>query len=343
MGRAMIIIVLGLLVSTGYTFMGMSDQRSLLTQQSVNSTTKAMAQNLSHTGVQFAINNYNQDNSWRGPETLTLEEGQVQISLKEVSTDVIEITSDAQMDNATTQHQITATFDASEQEELVPLFNSSLGIATNNFDFNLGGSANINGNDQTGQCEDKAGVSVIDQDSKEEVGTNSRIDGNPNDEAAIDQELDFQAHADLIKQLEDKAETKRLSGNYKGDMGTKDNPGTFFIEDDTKLSGGISEGYGIMVIRQDAQLDYEGDLDIRGNFTFNGLVIFENAYSMDAKGTPTINGSVVIGSTNDQHITVDISGNVQLQYDCTAHQYADMAAKKSLTADRIYKQLSIYE
>jgi len=345
MGRAMLIIVTGLLIALGYTFVGMTNQRSMLAQQSSNSASKALTKNMAYTGVQFALKKFDNstDHSWRGPDQVDLANGNVAISVEEVKPDqVIEVTSIAKT-NSNTKNKLVANYDISKKEKLVPKFKSGLSIATQNFIFDLGGSAKIDGNHNTSDCNQAPGVSVINSQAKNEVGENSRIDGNPDDEAKVDSDLKFEDYKDLISMLADKPETEHISGNYKGDMGTKDDPGTFFIEEDTKLSGGISEGYGIMVIRKDADLDYEGDLDIRGNFTFNGLVIFENAYELDAKGTPKINGSVVVGSTNEEDITIDISGNVALNYDCNAQKYAKTAADKSINRDHIFQPMSIYQ
>jgi hypothetical protein len=340
----MLIIVTGMLVALGYTFMGMSNQRQALTSQSVSNANKALAQNLAHSGLQFAIDKFNSDNSWvNSTSTVDLEDGTVQIEVNTTGNpDIINVNSTAKMNGSDAEHKVAARYDISQKENLVPLFNSSLGIATDDFNFFLGGSSNINGNDKTGQCEDRPGVEVKSSDGKSKVGENERIDGNPEDKASVSG-IEYDPYADLVKRLEDQPQTERISGNYKGDLGTEDDPGIFFIEDYTKLTGGISEGYGIMVVRAGGQLDLEGELDVAGNFEFNGLVIFENAWEMDAKGTPTINGSVIVGSTEDQQVNIDINGNVQLQYDCTAHDYANMAAEKDLDADRIYKQLSIYE
>ena len=350
MGRAMLIIITGLLVALGYTFMGMSGQRSSMSKISANKANTVLAQNLSHTGVQFALEEFQQDSTWRGPKTLNLENGTVEISLNETTpSKIIEVTSSVPISGTDRKHTIVATYDISEKEQLVPDFNSTLGITTDDFSFYLGGSTNINGNDQTGQCSDAPGVQVNSQEGKDKVGTNERIDGDPDDEAAIDP-TPYEPYYDLVRNLEDQPETKRISGNYKEDLGTKDDPGIFFIEDYTKLTGGISEGYGIMVVRAGGELDLEGELDVAGNLKFNGLVIFENAWQMDAKGTPTINGSVIVGNTSDvdeseedTNIEIDINGDVQLQYDCTAKKYADLAADKSLNADRIYKQINLYE
>lgn len=85
-------------------------------------------------------------------------------------------------------------------------------------------------------------------------------------------------------------------------------------------------------------------LDIAGNFKFNGLVIFENAYNFDGKGTPTISGSVLVGHTEDynKQIDINISGNLTLQYDCTAKYYAMKAAALAIQQKK-YKHIISFE
>lgn len=340
MGRAMLFIVMGLMVAVGYTLNGINTQKQTMTTRTVSMYNKSAAQNLAHTGIQMAIQEYNSDNNWSG-DNFEHNNGTVDLTLTafiNAGTEYIRIKSNAAING--TEHRIIATYDVSQKEQLIPTFNTGLGIFTDDFTFSLGGSANANGNDQTGQCADVPGVLVKSLIGQTKVGFNSRIDGNPDDVAGISTSTDYDAYANLVSRLATQPGVTHLSGNYKGNMGTETNPSIFFIDEYTKLSGGISEGYGIMVVRQGGSLGLESGLDISGNFTFNGLIIFENAYSMDAKDTPTINGSVIVGSTDNNTIDIDISGNVVLQHDCTAQQYADVAAENNLTVDRIYKQTS---
>ena len=81
-------------------------------------------------------------------------------------------------------------------------------------------------------------------------------------------------------------------------------------------------------------MDDEGaTLDLAGNFEFNGLVVFENAYSIDGRGTPKINGTMLIGNTDlmgDDSIDIDLGGNISINYDCEAEEYARMAAANAV-------------
>jgi hypothetical protein len=126
-------------------------------------------------------------------------------------------------------------------------------------------------------------------------------------------------------------------------MGTKENPGIFFVEEYTKLSGGIDDGHGIMVIRTNGELDMEGELDLKGNFNFNGLVIFENAYALDGAGTPNIKGAVMVGKTaNIGTIDIDLTGNIGIQYDCKARDYALQATQEIVNIPQ-FAVLSVFE
>lgn len=231
----------------------------------------------------------------------------------------------------------------------MPDFKSPLTIATKNFSYSAGGSSPINGFDASGSgCSDKPGITVMDGNSKYLFESHSGNDLQGNPPIQKDTTLSYQPTDDLIERLVNMSYSKTISGSYKGEMGSKEYPGVFFVEDQTKLTGGISEGYGILVVRSDGNMTYEGsdgaELDIAVNFTFNGLVIFENAYNFDGKGTPTINRSVLVGNTKGfgNQINIDISGNLTLQYDCTAKNYAKKAVALAVKQKK-YKHVITFE
>lgn len=350
MGRALLIICAGLLVSLGYTFFGISSQSRTLTQRNIITYNDTKAKNTANTGIQLAIQRYNNDSnkeeftnvsdSYDGAAlTLSLDE------MPDTDPDKIRITSSSVFNGA--DHTVIITFDISQNQSLVPEFNNALGIATDNFTFGINGNAaQINGNDLTGdpRCSNKPGVSVTSSFAKDNVGEYDAIDGVPDNEAAIDENMEFETAEDLITSLENQPGANYLSGSEEvTQMGTASDPGVFFIEENIKLGGGIEEGFGILVIRSNADFDYEGGLEVRGNFTFNGLVIFQNASEFDAAGTPNINGSVLVGNSDNFNPTnISIKGNVSVQYDCTAKDYADLAVNNILNTT-IYKPLSVYE
>ena len=218
-------------------------------------------------------------------------------------------------------------------------------MATDQFNLLSGGNAKINGHDESGMCSDKPGILTQSSTDSAAVATatygDSDITGDP--KIDTDTTLSYQPLDQLIARLENMPGVQHLSGNYKGDMGDSTNPGVFFVEEPTQLSGGISEGYGIMVVRTDGELQYEGDLDISGNFQFNGLVIFENAWSLNGKGTPRISGNVLVGNTKETYdLDVDLNGTIDINYNCYAQNYAQ-AASAQLIKQNKYVRVTTYE
>ena len=68
---------------------------------------------------------------------------------------------------------------------------------------------------------------------------------------------------------------------------------------------------------------------------------------MDGKGTVNINGSILVGKTDEDDITIpdidiELNGNITVSYDCQAEQTAKAAAANMLNQNR-YKRLSTYE
>ena len=340
MGRPLLITCAALLLALSYTFSGMLNRKVSMTRQNVNTYDAIKAKNVAHTGVQIAIQKYNDSSkAWTGPEAVNYEDSELTISVDEIKTDTIRVTSISDYNG--TNHSVISTFDISQNQALVPEFVAALSIANGSFDFSMGGSSSINGNDASNTCTDKPGITVPDLNGVNKVGEQPDVAGNPPGKAVVDNSINFDEVSDLIDQLSPLA--NHISGNYKGNLGTKENPVVTFVDNYTKLAGGIEDGHGILVVRSAGELDFEGELDVAGNLNFNGLVIFENAYSLKGRGTPNINGSIIVGySDPNSNTNIDISGNIHLQYDCEAKKYADDAVNNLLN-NTIYNQLSVYE
>jgi hypothetical protein len=353
MGKALLITLAGIIIALSYTFFGMANRGQSMTERNVSDYKAVKAKNIAHTGVQVAIEEYNNrksDSDESNDEftdvskfvhgadlTLTLDEDMEVIDGE--NTEVIIITSRSNFEG--TEHEVISTFDISQNQALVPEFVAALSIANGSFDFSMGGSSSINGNDASNTCTDKPGITVPDLNGVNKVGEQPDVAGNPPGKAVVDNSINFDEVSDLIDQLSPLA--NHISGNYKGNLGTKENPVVTFVDNYTKLAGGIEDGHGILVVRSAGELDFEGELDVAGNLNFNGLVIFENAYSLKGRGTPNINGSIIVGySDPDSNTNIDISGNIHLQYDCDAQKYADEATNSVLNTT-LYQQLSIYE
>lgn len=339
----MIIIVLGMMFTVGIT------QTSLFgTMNSMNTKTSEFAENIqavniAHEAAEVVLFELRQNPAWRVQNhTLTVSQGDALISINEIHSDTLQIISNGLFEDQF--HTVEYTVVETRLAVDVPEFSGAMTIDTDNFIFSLGGAAEINGNDVSGTCPATPGVGVSSLTSELLVGFNSRIKGNPDGKAGMVPGGSYNKAQDLIRNLEESPFAHHITEtNYKGDLGTEEEPGVFFIDQKVRLSGGIPEGYGILVIRAGGELELDGSLDLAGNFKFNGLVIFENAYNLDAKGTPTINGSILIGSNDGSTIPIHISGDVQFNYDCTAQDYANLAAQNTATNNRRYTAISIFE
>jgi hypothetical protein len=360
MGRAMLIICAGVLISLGFVALSTSNTGLMLTEKNVNYAEFIMAKNAAHTAIQMAMQEVNKDDEW--PNTHDQDNPWVvEVQGRNVAlhtayyqdADYWEPDSLWLYSNAAYLDdylQVRSLYLKQPFSSLVPDFEGSLTVAADPslFTFSMSGSTNINGNSPSDySCEDKPAITTIPgaADNFASISGSSSVEGDPQVYESPD--LSYQPTDELIARLANTDGVQYISGSYKGSMGTAEEPGVFFVENNAKLSGGISEGYGILVVRSTGYLEYEGEdgaiLDIAGNFEFNGLVIFENAYNFDGKGTPTINGSVLVGHTEDYSgspIDIDINGNLQLQFDCRGEDYARMAAANAVKQNKYSRVVS---
>lgn len=370
MGRAMLILAAGAIIVFGMVQLGLLGQKEILYKESADYATDYQAKNTAFTAIQLAMEKINQDDTWNPTQgnkwNPTIEGVEVEFYYDVISTGATSLDPDTirvysvgiirdQDGTVISRDSIISTF-SKQSLNFVPEFEAALSIATDNFTFSMGGSASISGNEATGACSDRPAITVQDEDSAEEIvgpdGIVGVVTGDDNTEqmessvedVQIDASLSYSPVDELVARLSNLPGSQTISGNYKGSLGTQDDPGVFFVENYAKLTGGISAGYGIMVIRSGGELEYEGELSVAGNFEFNGLIIFENAFDFTGRGTPDLNGSVLVGNTpgNNDVIDIDISGNLGLQYDCTAEKYAQKASASLLKQNR-YTRLNTFE
>ena len=362
MGRAMLIICAGVLISLGFVVISTSNTGKMLTQKNVNYAEYTMAKNAAHTAIQIAMQEINQDNDWpnthdiNNPWVTTIQDREVALYMEYYQDanywdpDSLWIYSNASYLNDVVQ--VKSLYLKQPFSSLVPDFEGALTVAADadKFTFSMGGSSSMSGNSPSGAgCEDKPAITTMpgSESNFSSVTGSAKVEGDPKINSNPD--LSYQPTDEMIARLAATDGVQYISGNYKGAMGTKESPGVFFIEDNARLTGGIDEGYGILVIRSHGELEYEGtdgtSLDVAGNFKFNGLVIFENAYNFKGRGTPTINGTVLVGHTKDypDHyppIDIDLSGNIHLQYDCRGEEYAKMAAANAVKQNKYSRIVS---
>lgn len=366
MGRAMLLTSAGAVILLGILQLGIQNQRSGIAQNAAIDAYEVQIRNKAFTASQLTMERINEssgawhptkDNPWIQEidgDSISLYydlmESSATGSFSMLEDDTVQIYAKSWFKNPTTGQRKDINIITSYVKtamHFVPEFKSAMSFAVDADDFNFSadGSALVSGNDANGVCPSKPAITVRDSDSAAKVQDDSSHLESDSLDIEVDSTLSYQPVDELVARLSELSSVVQVEGSYKDDLGTPENPGIFFVENSAKLTGGISEGYGIMVIRSGGELEYEGELTVAGNFTFNGLVIFENAYNMTGSGTPKINGSVLVGKadeTSNEVLDVNLTGTIDIQYDCTSEKYAQLAAAQSLNQNR-YKRLSTYE
>jgi len=365
MGRAMIIITSGVLVALGIFNISTSQQGLSLTQKTVNNADYIMAKNTAHTAIQMAMQHINEDDEWAerhdknnakftGPWETVIDERQVTLFTEYAKhpdywqPDTLRLISNADHKNLTAE--VISLYYKQPFSSLVPKFEGAISLPTGFNSFNADGNAhNITGHAPSGTaCEDKPAIVVNRSQTRDALPSDLNTDGDP--DIKVDNDLSYEPTDELIERLSNTSGVKYLSGKLSGrgvDMGSPEEPGVFFVEDDLKITGGKIKGYGILVVRSFGEMEYVDEegatLDLAGNFEFNGLVVFENAYSMDGRGTPTINGTMLIGNTDllgNDSIDVSLGGNISINYDCEAEEYARMAAANAVKQNKYTRRVT---
>ncbi|NGP76949.1 hypothetical protein G3570_09915 [Balneolaceae bacterium YR4-1] len=365
MGRAMLIICAGVLISLGFVSLGTQSQGKQIMSNNVGYAEFTQAKNRAHTAIQMAFQEMNKDIDWAKNHdasnkwTPTVDGQTVELYVDYFhdnpaffGVDSLRIFASTLYgeDNSKTAN-IESVYTRNEID-MVPKFEGALTLASKYTKVTTNGSATISGNN-TSCSENKPGIVANNADAYTDATSGTlqlqskdAIQGDPN--IGLNTDIKYDPTDELIARLAELSDVTKITGSYKGDLGTQENPGVFFVEDQASLTGGISEGYGIMVIRTNGALSIDSagtELDVAGNLNFNGLVIFENAYNLDGKGTPTINGSVLVGNTEDYNgkdLDIDLSGNINIQYDCKGEDYANQAAAMAFKQGR-YNRIVTFE
>lgn len=372
MGRAMLIICLGALITMGIINVNTSKHGNILTEKTVNYADFTMAKNTAHSAIQIVMQEINNEESFmttydkNNPWTGTVDGRDVELyietindvlgngywepdSMRVVSKATQYVNQGGKVDSITAE--VASIFIKSRFSQLVPEFQSALTFAADPgmYTFSASGSASINGHSPTacgpGQEASKAGITVTpDSEAKLDDLANITVDADP--QYNVDPKLNYQPTDELIERLLNSTGATRLSGDWGDPLGTAEEPGVFVVDDHMRLNGKQKEGFGILVVKSGAYMEYcdsnctdpdAASLSVNGNFDWNGLIIFEDAYNFTGNGTPKVNGNVLVGHTEDYNgapINIDISGNIQFQYDCQGEDYAKMAAANAVKQNK---------
>jgi len=346
MGRAMLILTTAFIAVYSIAMISMQGDQFEGAERNAGGYAAVQARNQANSGIDLAIQKLKADPTWRNggsPWTVQLDGGSATITLSDYNTDQVKIVSQSSVVGKTVK---VTTIVEKYVGSFIPKITGAMGLYNDNFDFLTSGSTSIDGHDASGQGNDLPGVNVVNSTGKSTVegalaDGGGTIDGNP--AIAEDNSMDFTDASNLIDKLANKSGTNFISGNYDQQLGTADNPGVFFVDDYVKLTGGASKGFGVLVVRSNDELDLSGLLDVKGNFTFNGLIIFEDGWGLNGAGTPLLNGAVMFGGNSSYKTTIDFRGTLDVQYNSQALDYANLAVGKVLSDGTPFKKVSVYE
>lgn len=343
MGRPLIYICAVTVIVLGIMQINLNGRHLHLIERTSSYANESQMRNMAHSGVENVLYELRSDPTWRNgylPYRVQLDYAAAYVTIQD-STQNINLASDQlrlvssvpfKRDSVRVAYKVKVVIGQ------LPDIPGALTLTDSQFTTDLFGSFQIDGNDESGlDTTGIPGITVIDQASKDKIFADdpdhkfldqvTGSTGTPSIE--VDESIDFTDMEQLIDMLEPNAYF--LEGNYTQDLGSPENPGVFFVEDYAKISGNVN-GYGILVVKQTGNLDLT-TLDLKGNFDFYGLVIFENSWAFDGAGTATIHGSVLVGSPEEaSDLEIRLGGTLKILYNSWALQFANEAARRSIPA-----------
>lgn len=369
MGRAVLIICTGVLVTLGYVGLGALQQGREVAVSNISYVDRLRAKNAAQTAIQMAMAEINNDDTWKDDKTKespwinNIGNSEVQLYVETIyeetapdkffEPDTIKVISTASYRDSKSEElsstRVMAVYVTSAIGEFIQPFNGAIAVTAENINISSDGSgtATISGIDMTGQCVDKPALSTSNEPLISKVEENTppfEIEG----ELKWISDLDFTSTKELVNRLETQEEVTFIRNDYYGDLGTETDPGVFFVDNSATIHEDVEQGYGILIIRKGGNLALEdsagNSIPVGENLTFNGLGIFEDAYEFDVQKVPSFNGTLLFEETEHKlkNLEVKLTGNIRIQYDCTAENYAKQAAAELLPFKR-YRRISTFE
>ncbi|SHF66074.1 hypothetical protein SAMN05443144_111109 [Fodinibius roseus] len=351
MGRPLIYICTITLVVLGILQINLNNRHIALAKRTASYANEVEMRNVAHSAIEATLYKLRDNAGWRNdnnPYVVDFDHSSASVIIEDytvnssLTADQLRLMSkvDLAADTVMVNYKVRIIYPQ------IPEIPAALALTDPDFLPNFYGSFDINGNDESGvEAVGLPGISVIDQASRDKIldsTTEKQLGqivgetGTPSVE--VDPAMDFETMSHFIAQLESKA--TYLTGQYTSDLGSRDNPGVFMVEDYAKITSNVN-GYGILIIKKSGDLDLTS-LDLAGTFNFYGLVLLENTWTFDGKGTVAIHGSVMMGSPEGSTTTtIDLGGNLNILYNSSALNYAREAAKQTMPAT--FDILDIYE
>lgn len=359
MGRAMLLLVSGLIIVFGVIQMSLNAKQQAMAEFNVQYANSLVARNTSNAGMEQAIHRIMEDPDWRtdgAPWELAIGDWTVNISVDDASTDAslganqVRITATCVVSGVTER-----TIALLQQGEGLPIpqVEGTMGIFTENLNLEVSGSAFlISGNDTNpdgtaGTEASLPGMAVSNLAAYNEILSSldatqqSRVQGaGVSPSVRLDPGMDaaaLQAFFDTIIANPDQYYSGNHTASGVGSLGTPENPQIIVV--DGILDVRNATGAGILVITEN------GALDCRGNFdNYQGLILIQGNADM-TRGNIKIVGAMMFGGSNPSlQIDIDFRGNVQIQYSSQTLQMAqNLANTTGGGISNNFTLLSIYD
>jgi hypothetical protein len=341
MGRAMLLLVSGLIIVFGVIQMSLNAKQQAMAEFNVEYANSLVARNTSNAGMEQAIHRIMEDPDWRtGANAWDLRLGDWTVS---ITTD--DASTDASM--AANQVRITATCVVGGVTERsiallqmgeglpIPEVEGAMGIFTENLDLSVSGSAFlITGNDTdpdggAGSGVSLPGMSVSSLAAYNEILSSlnatqqTKVQGAGGPPAVqLDPTMDataLQTFFDAIIANPDEYYAGNHTATGVGSLGTPEDPKIIVV--DGILDVQNATGAGILVITETGQLDARGNFD-----NYQGLILIQGSADM-TRGNINIYGAMMFGGDNPSlQIDIDFRGNVNIHYSSQALDVAQTLA-----------------
>ncbi len=339
MGRAAVLMVIGLGIAFGIISNSMRSSMNTLTAYEVSYNKYSFARDLARTAIHATLRAYD-----RGlnpiPTTGTFNTGSWNVQLTTVGDTLWMVSTGTYEDSS-----YTMNVELYRSTKPFPQSNSAIGIRAAPVNFKISGGASVDGHnwDITGTSlvgsGNKPGVTTMNVVDSTNVATagGTNISGTPAvavDTTTVDPNpflAEYAANADYVY---------NTPGTYSGaTWGSASSPVIVYCNAgaDTsfaiKFTGAVL-GYGILVV--------QGNVQFNGNFQFYGLVVvsgFNTQVQFGASGTPQIVGGLIVAGNAGASVTLKGTGTGgKVKYSSAALNQA-----KNIGKLRYYKILSWYE
>ncbi len=372
MGRALLIISAGLLITFSLVQGAMKGRQLSFSERSAEYIMKSQARNVANTGIELTLKKIldeeesgndhwtNNGNWYEIPvENANFESGTARVKITRLNAlsnpDTLKLTAAGNFTlNGELVSDTVATIVA-EYHNVIPddkaavLYDGPSATPNYNgtsFDHD-GRDYDLEGNVIPGS-ETKPGVLAKTQAISDALNTNltsnqlDKITGDP--DIAVDEQPNDNFN-DLVSLYANNGDST-ISGcpcEYNNaTFGSIDQPQITVVEGDLTLKGG-SVGAGILVVKDG------GKLITRGDFTYHGIILVQGAAadmetSLEFSGNTYVYGGMMLGSADSNaDLNMRIDGNIHLRYSSEARMLAQETARTRIPSRKTFIRVGVYE